>query len=71
MNVIVKVDPGLLDGLDAYRQQQGESAFDRQAAVNTIVRDWLQGQGFVAIPGDRKHKTAAKAAGVPTWHLDP
>jgi hypothetical protein len=68
-----KLDRDLLVGLDAYLKEQSDGAakLTREEALTVIVRDWLQGQGYLAIPGEKKHTTARKAAGVPSGYLDP
>ncbi len=68
----ITLDPGLLAGLDSFlKQRVDDPPLTREDAANTIIRDWLQGQGFLALPGEGRHKTAAAAAGVPRGHLDP
>lgn len=69
----IRLDTELLGGLERFRRQQSDGgiALSREDAANVILRDWLQGQGYLPIPGDKKHTTAAAAAKVPGGHLDP
>lgn len=66
----VKLDEELLDGIENFIADhdgppQGEMTVDE--AVNTMLRDWLMGQGYLAIPGDEEVEvvTALDAAEVP------
>lgn len=69
----IRLDTDLLGGLETFRRQQSDGgiALSREDAANVILRDWLQGQGFLPLPGDRNHTTADAAAHVPGSHLDP
>jgi hypothetical protein len=68
----MEIPAELLPGIDAFRRQsdQGER-MTREEAAKIIIRDWLQGQGFMPIAGEAVHPTARKAAYVPTGQLDP
>ena len=69
----IRLDTELLGGLETFRrhQEDGRVPLSREEAANIILRDWLQGQGYLPIPGDKNHTTAAAAAKVPGGHLDP
>lgn len=65
-----KIKQDLLDGIENFiadhdAAPQGKLTFDD--AVNVMLRDWLMGQGYLAIPGDEEVEvvTALDAAEVP------
>lgn len=66
----VRLDEELLDGIENFIADQdapprGKMTVDD--AVNIMLRDWLMGQGYLAIPGDEEVEvvTALDAAKVP------
>jgi len=65
----VKLDAGLMDGVQRFiadRDVPPQPRMDVAAAVNVIVRDWLQGQGYAPLPDDPSEITPAlDAAEVP------
>lgn len=65
----VKLDEELLDGVEQFiadRNQPPQGKMTHQDAVNVIVRDWLMGQGYMALPDDpHMVTTALDAAEVP------
>jgi hypothetical protein len=69
MTVSIRLDADLLRGLDDFIQDRDhppEGRMDREAAVNVIIRDWLQGQGFIPLPSDPDGIVPAlEAANVP------
>lgn len=66
----VKLDEELLDGIENFIADHDASPRDKMTfddAVNTMLRDWLMGQGYLAIRGDEEVEvvTALDAAEVP------
>ncbi len=65
----IKLDAALLDGLAQFIADRDEPPRGRMShadAVNVIVRDWLMGQGYLPLPGERDEITPAlEAADVP------
>lgn len=51
----VKLDAELLDGIEQFisdHDQPSHGKMTQEDAVNVIVRDWLMGQGYLALPDD-------------------
>ena len=66
----IKIDEDLLDGIENFvadHDNPPKGRMTHDEAVNTILRDWLMGQGYLAIPGDEEIEvvTAMDAAEVP------
>ncbi|MGB3339149.1 MAG: hypothetical protein WBA73_18390 [Devosia sp.] len=65
----ITLDDDLLDGVEQFiadrdEPQRGKMTYDD--AISVIVRDWLMGQGYIALPDDADQVTPAlKAARVP------
>lgn len=67
--MIVNLDADMKHALDAFIAERDEAPMGRMTpseAVNVIVRDWLTGQGYLAILGDEDTVVhALDAADVP------
>lgn len=53
--MIVDLDADMRQALEVFIAERDEAPTGRMTpseAVNAIVRDWLTGQGYLAIPGD-------------------
>ena len=52
----VALEKELLEGIErfiAHRDEPPREKMSHADAVNVIVRDWLMGQGYLALPADR------------------
>lgn len=69
MTAPITLDADLLAGVDKFiddRDCPPSPRMDSNAAINVIVRDWLQAQGYVPLPADPDEITPAlEAADVP------
>ena len=65
----VRMEEELLDGIEQFiadRDEPPRGKMTYEDAVNVIVRDWLTGQGYMALPDDGDQITPAlEAARVP------
>lgn len=65
----VKLDQEIRDGLSKFiadRAEPTQTRLDEEAAVNIIVRDWLQAQGYLPLPlAANEIKPALDAADIP------
>ena len=64
----VALDDGLLDGLARFMADRSEppgAITDVESAANVIIRDWLQGQGYMPLPSDDDIIPAMDASAVP------
>ncbi|WEK04711.1 MAG: hypothetical protein P0Y65_00170 [Candidatus Devosia phytovorans] len=65
----IKLADDLLDGIEQFISDHNEpprGKMTHEDAVNVIVRDWLMGQGYLALPDDPDGVvTALVAARVP------
>lgn len=65
----IDLDQELLAGVEKFISDRNEPPTGQMThtdAVNVILRDWLMGQGYLALPGDPDTITPAlEAAGVP------
>jgi hypothetical protein len=69
VKISLEVSGELLSGLDGFIDQRDKPPngwLSREAALVTIVEDWLMGKGFISLPGDEDRTiTALEAAQVP------
>lgn len=65
----IALDDDVLEALDAFiadHEAPPAEPMTRQDALNIIIRDWLMGQGYMALPGDDSQIVPAmEAAQVP------
>lgn len=50
----VTLEAELLEGLDRFiadRNEPPRGQMTQEDAINVILRDWLMGQGYIALPG--------------------
>lgn len=69
MTGTIKLDADLLAGIKKFIEDRDippSPQMDPNGAVNVIVRDWLQGQGYIPLPaGPDEITPALEAAEVP------
>lgn len=67
--ISVELSDELLEGIEQFVADRNEPPRGKMTyddAVNVIVRDWLMGQGYLALPGDTDQVVSAlEAARVP------
>ena len=67
--ISIKLDEELLDSMEQFIADHDAPPRARMTyddAVNVMVRDWLMGQGYLALPGDTDEIVPAlEAAAVP------
>jgi hypothetical protein len=62
---MVNLDEELLDGIEQFIADRNEPPRGKMTyddAINVIVRDWLMGQGYLALPDDPDGITPALEA---------
>lgn len=68
MSEPLKLDADLQAGVEAFinhRDEPPRGRMTQSEAVNLVVRDWLTGQGYLALPGQDGIVRALEAADVP------